>query len=204
MQLPFVERTLVLIKPDAVRRGLTGDIIGRFERAGLKIVALRMLRPALTFAKGHYPVTDVQLEQMGGKTLTTYNKLGLDPAATLGTGDAKEIGKMIHEWNAFFLSSGPVVAMVLEGVHSVKKVRSLCGKTMPIDAQPGTIRGDFASSSPAVANLLQSAVYNLIHASDDENDPEEPAKEIAYWFKKDDIVDYELASTAAMFQLQKT
>lgn len=201
MPIPFVERTLVLIKPDAVRRGLTGEIIARFDRAGLKIVALRMSRPSLDFAKGHYPITDVQLEQMGGKTLATYSKLGLDPVATLGTADANEIGKKIHEWNATFLSSGPIVAIVLEGVHAVKKVRALCGKTMPIDAQPGTIRGDFASSSPAVANLLQSAVYNLIHASDDENNPEEPVNEIAYWFRDDEVVEYDLAATIAMFQL---
>jgi nucleoside-diphosphate kinase len=108
---------------------------------------------------------------------------------------------MIHEWNASFLAGGPVVALVLEGVHAVKKVRAICGKTMPLDAQPGTIRGDFSSSSPAVANLLKSAVYNLVHASDNENDPNEPQNEITHWFTKSELCDYELTDTVAMFKL---
>src|SRR5690349_1884604 len=111
--LPFTERTLVLLKPDAVARGLTGEVLSRFERAGLTIVALKMLKPSLEHARRHYPVTDVQLEQMGSKSLATYRELGLDPVEALGTSDPKEIGKMVHEWNAEFLASGPVVACIL-------------------------------------------------------------------------------------------
>src|SRR5438045_2975778 len=113
----FVERTLVLIKPDAVLRGLVGEIINRFERAGLTIIALKLVHPSLEHARQHYPTTDAQLKQMGNKTLTTYSQLGIDPDQTLGTSDPKEIGLMVHEWNAEFLASGPVVACVIQGVH---------------------------------------------------------------------------------------
>jgi nucleoside-diphosphate kinase len=197
--IPFSERTLVLIKPDAVRRGLTGEIISRFERAGLTVIGLKLLRPTREHAEKHYPTTDAQLAQMGTKTLDTYAELGLDAEAQLGTKDARKIGSMVHGWNADFLSSGPVVAIVLEGVHAVKKVRALCGKTMPKDAAPGTIRGDFASASPAVANLQRSAVYNLVHASDNELDAEEPLKEIRHWFTEPELATYQLVDVEAMF-----
>lgn len=199
MAIPFSERTLVLIKPDGVQRGLIGEITSRFERAGLAVIGLKMLSPSEEFAAAHYPTTDAQLQQMGSKTLETYSELKLDANEQLGTSDATEIGRMVHAWNAAFLSSGPVVAMVLEGVHAVKKVRALCGKTMPKDAAPGTIRGDFASTSPAVANLQRAAVYNLVHASDNELDPEEPVKEIAHWFRTDELVAYVLVDSRAMF-----
>jgi nucleoside-diphosphate kinase len=198
--MTFLERTLVLIKPDGVRRGLTGEILRRFEQAGLTIVALKLLQPKIEHAREHYATTDVQLAQMGNKTLTTYSELGIDPVAQLGTSDANEIGRMVHEWNAEFLASGPVVAIVLQGVHAVKKVRKICGATMPRDAELGTIRGDFGSASPAIANLQGTAVYNLVHASDNANDPEEPLREISHWFSKEELVDYFTVDTSAMFK----
>lgn len=199
---PYSERTLVLLKPDAVLRGLVGEIIWRFERAGLAVVGLKLTRPSVEHASAHYPLTDAQLEQMGNKTLETYGELGLDPTEQLGTSSAREIGLKVHSWNAEFLSSGPVVAMVLEGAHAVKKVRSICGRTMPRDAEPGTIRGDYSSASPAISNSLRTAVHNLLHASDNELDPDEPAKEIAHWFGPNEIVSYEPMSWGAMFSLR--
>jgi nucleoside-diphosphate kinase len=198
MKPNFVERTLVILKPDAVARGLVGEIVGRFERAGLTVIGLKMVKPTIEFARAHYPMTDVQLIQMGQKTLSTYAELGLDPVEEFGTGDPIRIGKMIHEWNAEFLSSGPVVVMALKGFHAVRKVRSLCGKTMPIAADPGTIRGDFSSASPAVANTQKSAVFNLMHASDNENDPAEPENEIRYWFKPEELIEWAQLDVAAL------
>lgn len=200
--VPFVEQTLILIKPDAVRRGLIGEILRRFEQAGLTIQALKLLQPSVDHARTHYPVTEVQLRQMGGKTLATYQELGIDPVKALGTSDALEIGKKIHEWNAEFLSSGPIVACVLQGLHAVTKVRALCGKTMPKDAAPGSIRGDFSSASPAVSNLLKSAVYNLVHASDNQNDPEEPKNEIKHWFREDEIINYATVMNRVMYKTE--
>jgi nucleoside-diphosphate kinase len=196
----FIERTLVIVKPDGVRRGLTGEILTRFERAGLALVGLKILRSTIEHARKHYATSTAQLAQMGNKTLQTYGELGIDPVEQLGTADAVEIGKMVHEWNAEFLASGPVAVMVIEGVHAVKKVRALCGATMPRDASPGTIRGDFASSSPAVANLQRSAVFNLVHASDNQNDPDEPRREIDHWFHANEIVSYALVDKDAMYK----
>ena len=202
MKIPFLERTLVLIKPDAVKRGLIGEIIGRFERAGLYIIALKLIHPSLEYARQHYPLTETQLVQMGNKTLTTYAELNIDPVEKLGTSEPKKIGLMVHEWNAQFLASGPVVACVIQGVHAIQKVRAICGATMPKDAEPGTIRGDLSSASPAIANMLKSAVYNLVHASDNKNDPEEPEREISYWFRTSEIIDYLPADYAAMFKME--
>lgn len=197
-----LERTLIILKPDAVARGLVGTILGRFEQSGLAIIAAKLTKPTIAFARGHYPLSDRQLEQMGNKTLETYKSLGIDPKARIGTNDARDIGKLIHEWNAEFLSSGPVLVCVIEGVHAVQKVRKICGKTIPLYAEPGTIRGDYSSSSPAVANLEKASIYNLVHASDNESDPDEPAREIAYWFSDQEIVSHRPASARAMFKTQ--
>ncbi len=191
------------MKPDAVLRGLVGEILARFERVGLTIIGLKLVKPTLEHAQAHYPVTDVQLSQMGNKTLSTYASLGLDPKREFGTEDSVAIGRMIHKWNSEFLSSGPVVACVLEGVHAVKKVRALAGKTMPIDAAPGTIRGDFSSISPAVSNLLKAPVHNLVHASDNENDPDEPQKEISHWFQAEELVQYVPVSNHASIKFDR-
>ncbi len=110
---------------------------------------------------------------------------------------------MIHEWNAEFLSSGPVLPCVIEGAHAVQKVRKLCGKTIPLYAEPGTIRGDFGSTSPVIANLESSSVYNLIHASDDDPDPTEPEKEIAYWFRPEEIAPHTPLAMRAIFKSLK-
>ena len=197
--MDFVERTLVLIKPDGVRRGLVGEILARIERTGLAIVGLKLIQPTKDHARSHYPSTDIQLKQMGNKSLSTYAELNIDPKSELGTADPREIGLMIHEWNAEFLASGPVVACVVKGVHAVKKVRSLCGKTIPLYAAPGTIRGDFSSSSPAIANTQKSTVINLVHASDNENDPEEPEREISHWFSRQEILDHSLVDFSVMY-----
>jgi nucleoside-diphosphate kinase len=197
---PFTERTLILVKPDAVARGLIGEIISRMERAGLAIVGLKVLHPALEHTKSHYASTDDRLKELGQSTLAEYSSLGLDPEEDLGTSDPYEIGKLICQWSAEYLAGGPVVACVVQGVHAVKKTRNICGPTMPRDAPLGTIRGDFSSASAVVANIRRSAVRNLIHASDNRNDPTEPESEIAHWFRRDEVVDYEPAAVQVMYR----
>jgi len=176
------ERTLLLIKPDAVRRGLVGRILQRVEDTGLALVALELRQVTKEFAEGHYATTDAQLAQMGSKLLAGFRDAGLDVAAEFGTEEPVALGRMIFDWNLAYLTSGPVVAAVIEGYHAVKKLRALCGATMPLAAAPGTIRGDFASVSALVAGPRHAAVRNLVHASDNELDPDEPEREIAYWF----------------------
>jgi nucleoside-diphosphate kinase len=193
-----VERTLLLIKPDGVSRGLVGEILARVERTGLAIIGLRMTHVSQEFAAGHYATTDAQLAQMGNKTLTAFEERGLDVAYEFGTEDPVELGRMIHRWNCEFLASGPVVAAVIQGYHAVRKLRNLCGSTMPRDAAPGTIRGDYSSVSSLVASTAKTAVRNLIHASDDALDPDEPAREIEYWFKSGELWQVDLVSGRAL------
>lgn len=175
----IAERTLVLLKPDAVCRGLTGQILGRFEAAGLKIVGLKMVAPDSDFAAKHYPNTPEWIRGMGEKTLATYADRGIDPFAQVGTDDPVKIGEMVKGWNIDYLTSGPVVAIIFEGLHAIDTVRKICGNTMPLKADPGTIRGTYSSSSAVVANSVKRAVRNLIHAS---STPDEAAHEIEHWF----------------------
>lgn len=176
------ERTLLLIKPDAVRRGLVGKILQRVEDTGLAIVAIEMRQVSREFASGHYATTEAQLSQMGSKLLAGFTDAGIDVRHEFGIDDPVALGRLISDWNLAYLTSGPVVAVVVDGYHAVKKVRALCGSTMPLAAAPGTIRGDFASVSALVAGAKQAAVRNLVHASDNELDPAEPEREIEYWF----------------------
>ena len=140
-----MERTLVLVKPDGVQRGLIGDIVARFERKGLKVVGLRLLNVPRPMAEEHYAV---------------------------------HAGKHFYEGLVEFITSGPVAALALEGPDATPTVRRLAGKTMPNQAEPGTIRGD----------LGISGLRNLIHASDA---PETAESELALWFGADALVSYE-------------
>jgi len=190
------ERTLVLLKPDAVARALTGEILTRFERAGLKIVAMKMVRPTAEMAAGHYAGPDDWIAGMGQKTLDSFEQFGLDVHAVLGTKDPFEIGTMVRGWLIEYVSSGPVVALVLEGVHAITAVRRMIGFTIPARAEPGTIRGDFAIDSNTISSLEKRSTKNLIHAS---GNAEEAALEIAYWFGPDEIATYRRAGEDVMY-----
>ncbi len=190
------KRTLVLIKPDGVIRGLIGEIIKRFEQCGLKIIALKMVQPDREFAANHYSGSEEWLKGMGKKALDSFAQDNIDSKKTMGTEDPLEIGKMIQQWNADYLSMGPVVAIVLEGIHAITTVRKIIGFTIPSQADVGTIRGDFSIDSNTVANIEQRATKNLIHAAGDE---EEAAYEIKYWFSEDELVHYERCDTSVMF-----
>lgn len=196
--MPARERTLLLIKPDGVRRGLVGQILARIEQAGLAIIGLRMRQASKDFAAGHYAMTDAQLAQMGNKLRDGFEQAGLDVAAEFGTTDPVELGRLIFAWNTEFLSSGPVVAVAIEGYNAVAKVRALAGSTMPVAAAPGTIRGDFSSVSALDASSRRASVHNLVHASDNQLDPNEPEREIAYWFGADELCSVEPVAWAAL------
>src|SRR3989344_3784793 len=114
MNHPAKEQTLIVAKPDALQRGLVGEIIRRFELKGFKLVALKMIQASKEHAKKHYLPTKQQLEGMGNKTLENFIKHGIDPIKQMGTDVPMKIGEIINEWNFEFLSSGPVVAMVFQ------------------------------------------------------------------------------------------
>ncbi len=139
-----MERTLVLLKPDAVQRRLVGRVISRIEEKGLKIVGLKMLRVSPELAERHY---------------------------------AEHQGKPFYRELVSFITSAPVVAMVVEGPRAVEVVRKMMGKTNPLEAEPGTIRGDFGLC----------VTMNLIHGSDS---PASAAREIAFFFRADELCTY--------------
>ena len=184
---PKEEKTFVMIKPDGVRKGLVGEIIKRLEQRDMKIVALEMFQPTAAQIDGHYPKSEAWITRLGEKTLATYEKYGYDAKKELGTADAAKLGKMVRMWLVDYMTSAPLVRMIVQGIHAVDMVRKITGPTMPYQAEMGTIRGDYSADSPALANKEQRAVMNLVHASET---PEEAAHEIKYWFGKAKIFGY--------------
>ena len=196
MANPKEEKTLVLIKPDGVKRGLVGEIISRIEQRGLKVIALKMIMATREQIDGHYPKDQKWISRLGENSLGTYAKYGMDPIEKVGTADANEIGKMVRGWIVDFMVSGPIVKMAVQGVHAIDMVRKLCGNTLPNLAEMGTIRGDYSVDSPALANSDSRAVHNIIHASETS---EESAHELAYWFSLEEIHSYKRAEEDIMF-----
>ncbi len=185
---PKEEKTFVIIKPDGVRKGLVGEIVSRFERRDLKVVALEMFHPSRKEMDKHYPKDEKWIRRLGEKTLATYAKYGHDVKKDFGTSDLVRVGKTVRGWLVEFMISAPMVKMVLQGVHAVDMVRKIVGPTMPYLAEMGTIRGDFSNDSPLNANVERRSVYNLVHASET---PEEAKHEIQHWFgKKSPIYKY--------------
>jgi nucleoside-diphosphate kinase len=154
-----IERTLVLIKPDGLRRGISTEILSRFERVGLKIIGLKMIHVERKFAERHYTHEDITVRH----------------------------GEAIRNQLLDYITEGPVIAAVLEGVASVKVVRKLCGSTEPASAPPGTIRGDYCHQTYDLSNEVGKAIYNVIHAS---ASPEEGIKESELWFSASELVQY--------------
>lgn len=191
------ERTFCMIKPDGVKRALVGDIIQRFERAGLKVVAMKMLYATPEQVRAHYPMSDeAWVTRLGEKSLSSFENIDTDPAEALGTADPAEIGKKVAESLVEFLTSGPSVAMVVEGIQALEMVRKLCGHTLPFKADVGTIRGDYSVDSPAVANVEMRAIHNIIHASENRQEAE---NEITLWFNDQEIPTYDLGNEAIMY-----
>lgn len=156
----MIQQTLVLIKPDGVQRGLIGEIIKRFEQRGLKIVGMKMTQPMKDITEQHY-----------GKAI------------------AEKHGQHVLDYLIDYLTSGPVIAIVVQGSSAIKTVRKIVGSTYPGEADIGTIRGDYAHASKEYAKKNNQG-HNLIHASENEEDAK---KELALWFKSDEIHDYKLS-----------
>ncbi|MCS7201130.1 MAG: nucleoside-diphosphate kinase [Patescibacteria group bacterium] len=187
MKGKYLERTLVLIKPDGVERKLVGEIIGRFERAGLKIIGLGVVRAKRSTLEKHYPNKKDWVENLGNNLLKTAQEFNIkvDLKKDYGVNNTYELGQKIREWLIDFMLSGPIVKIALEGENAINAVRKIVGKTVPLLAEPGTIRGDFATDSPLLANLEKRPIKNLVHAS---GNSEEAIKELYLWFKESELV----------------
>lgn len=165
-----VQRTLILIKPDAIQRKLAGKILSRFEEDGFTIIKMQKGRMSKELAVKQYRSTETQLTGMGKKTLESMNNSGhVDEIKKLfGTVDPYKIGEQLIEWNRSFMTSSDIIAMILERENAVLRGRELLGKTDPSMAAKGTIRGDFGEDSILNANLESRATKNLVHASDED------------------------------------
>lgn len=155
-----VERTLIVFKPDAVQRGIVGEILQRFERVGLKIIGVKMVSPDREHYQKHYEGIGKLATRRGEETLNITLDMMMD---------------------------GPVIAMVLEGVEAVAVVRKIVGPTEPKSADMGTIRGDYSHVSFGYADSCRKGIPNLIHSS---GDSEEAVQEIAHWFEEAELVKY--------------
>ncbi|EKE00394.1 MAG: hypothetical protein ACD_22C00031G0008 [uncultured bacterium] len=183
----MIQRSLVLMKPDAVKRGIVGEILHRFERAGLKIVGLKIVSVDESFGAKHYNHNDEWKVKVGMRNIEDCKNFGFDVTESFGTADPKEIGALVDKRNAEFLTLGPIVAIVFEGPQAVAKIRSLVGSTFPDTAPSGTIRGDYGLDSAFSGMKRKRTTFNMIHASGAVDEAEE---EIRLWFKPEEILSY--------------
>lgn len=191
------QRTFCMVKPDGVMRGLTGDIIYRIEKSGLKIVALRMLQADEDMVRKHYPMSDeAWVTRLGEKSLSGFDNLKVTAKEILGSDDKAKIGGDVTQSLLKYMTSGPVVCIVVEGIQAIDMVRKLAGHTLPFKADVGTIRGDYSVDSPSVANAEKRAIHNILHASET---PEEAENEIKLWFGKDPIFSYRRSGEDVMY-----
>jgi|TARA_Y100000310_G_C20670831_1_gene810180 nucleoside-diphosphate kinase len=178
------ERSLILLKPDAIQRSLIGKIISRFEQSGLKIIGMKFIHATEEHAQSHYPLDEAWAKNVFDKTKAAYDKAGKPYKHP----DHMSLGKELQNWLMTFLKEGPIVALVLEGPHAIELARKMIGHTEPKQALPGTIRGDYASiESYPLADEKQRVIRNLVHASDT---PENAAREISVWFTESELYHY--------------
>lgn len=188
------ERTLVVIKPDGVQRSLMGEIIGRYEAVGLKLVGMKMLVPEAAHIEAHYTLDPNWRRVTGEKTIKGYKDKGLTPPSE----DPLAITAKILANLKKYMTSGPVVAMVWEGAHAVKIVRKITGGTEPLTSDVGTIRGDYVLDSYQMADTDDRAVRNLIHAS---GSVDEADMEIRHWFKPEELTDYSVIHEKILYDV---
>jgi nucleoside-diphosphate kinase len=193
MKHPKKERTLVLLKPDAVQRALIGEIISRLEKVGLKIVAMKFLLPTKEQAYKHYVKNEAEIEALGNRSIEAKKKSGIDEKK-----DPKDLGQEIINRLVAFLSAGPVVAMILEGNRSIAITRKIVGSTEPLQSNMGTIRGDYTVDSYAMADGDERSVRNLVHASSSLEDSD---YEIKVWFDSKEIIDYKNAFDGILYDV---
>ncbi len=187
------ERTLVIIKPDGVQRGLIGDIITRFERTGLKFIGFKFIVPTREQCLTHYNKDEEWFLRKGKRTIEDLTAQGLPVEK-----EAIEYGRGIIDTIVKFMTAGPVLAMVIEGNQSVAIVSKLVGSTEPATSDVGTIRGDYTVDSYGHSTYQNRAVRNLIHQSES---PEEAEREIKVWFEEKELIAYKTAQERILYDV---
>ena len=185
MTHPKYERTLVIIKPDGIQRSLIGEIIGRYEKVGLKLIGVKMIVPTEELIEKHYTLDPEWRMKTGQKTIKGYLDKGLTPPIT----DPLKVTEIVLKNLVNYMTKSPVIVMVWQGAHAVQIVRKLTGSTEPLMSDVGTIRGDFVLDSYSMTDADKRAVRNLVHASGSVKEAED---EIAHWFNKEELFSYKL------------
>lgn len=192
MNHPKHERTLVIIKPDGIQRNLIGEIIQRYERVGLKLVAAKMLVANEDMIEKHYTLDPEWRQITGEKTIKGYIDKGLTPPIT----DPLKITEILLKKLKSYISSGPILVMVWEGAHAVSIVRKITGGTEPLKSDIGTIRGDYVHDSYQLSDNDNRPIRNLVHAS---GSVKEAQDEIKHWFSENEIIDYTLLREGVLY-----
>jgi len=190
---PKKERSFVIVKPDGVQRSLVGEIIKRFERTGLKIVGLKMCILDKDKIWKHYDKDDAWFLKKGNNIVANRQNAGLPVDR-----EPIEYGKDIIRQLEKFMTSGPVVCLVIEGNKAVDIVKKIVGETEPSTSDVGTIRGDLTVDSYAISTVDDRAVRNLIHCSDEVVNAN---KEIALWFEDNELLNYRHISEAILYDV---
>ena len=190
---PHQERTFVFLKPDTVQRSLIGEVIQRFERTGLKFVAMKMFVPDEKRLLLHYNKDEAWFLKKGNRIIDDLKSHNMPVEK-----EAIEYGKDIIRTIVHYMTAAPVVAMVVEGNQAVAVVTKLVGTTEPATSDVGTIRGDYTVDSYGHSSYENRAVRNLVHQSES---PVEAEREIAIWFTEDEIMNYTTAQERIMYDI---
>lgn len=187
------ERTFVIIKPDGIQRSLVGDIVQRFERAGLKIAGMKFAMADEQKLWAHYNKDDAWYLKKGTGIVENRKAAGMEV-----TKEPIEYGKDIIRALVKYITSGPVVMLCLQGNQAVAVVKKLTGGTEPATSDVGTIRGDYTLDSYQMANVDERAVRNLIHCSDNLDDA---TREVAMWFAETELLNYRLVQEQILYDV---
>ncbi len=184
----MIEQTLIVIKPDAVKRGLVGMVFETFENIGLKLMTAKMVKPDKQVITNHYPGNEEWIREMGNKTLSSFKQAGADVKKTFSTEDPLKLGQFVYERLINYWMEGPIIVSVWAGPHAIEIARKVRGHTIPYLAVPGTIFSAYSYDSSPLSASLNRAVKTFVHAS---GSREEAEREIKYWFGKTDFKNYE-------------
>ncbi len=190
---PHQERTFVILKPDTVQRSLIGDVITRFERTGLKFVAMKMFVPDEARLLTHYNKNEEWFLKKGNRIIEDLKAHNLPVDK-----DAMAYGRAIIDTIVTYMTAAPVIGMILEGNQAVAVVTKIVGTTEPATSDVGTIRGDYTVDSYGHSSFENRAVRNLIHCSES---PEEAEREIKVWFADNEIMEYVTAQERIMYDV---
>ncbi len=193
MQHPKKERTFVILKPDTIQRGLMGEVISRFEKVGLKMIALKMIMATEQQCWDHYNKDEAWYLKKGANIIKNREDLGMPIEK-----EALAYGKDIIRALARFMTAGPIVPMIFEGNQAMGIVKKIVGGTEPLTSEVGTIRGDYTLDSYELSSYDDRAVRNLIHCSDQTDEAE---REIKIWFDESEIIAYRLVAEGILYDV---